>query len=85
MTTYCKGLKNRINRISGQINGIEKMFDTNRDAIDIVQQISAVRSALSQLAVEVLKEESNECLSQSSKEQKIKKFEILVKNFFKMN
>ena len=36
----------RLNRISGQIDGIKKMIEEERYCLDIVNQIKAVRSAL---------------------------------------
>lgn len=49
-----KKIKSRINRISGQVNGISKMIDDDRYCVDILNQISAVRSALDALGVELL-------------------------------
>ena len=49
-----KKLKSRINRVSGQVNGISKMIDDDRYCVDILNQISAVRSALDALGVELL-------------------------------
>lgn len=49
-----KKIKSRVNRVSGQINGIGKMIDEDRYCIDILDQISAVRSALDALGVELL-------------------------------
>lgn len=80
----CLEINNQINRIKGQIAGIEKMIDNGRDAMDIIQQISAVRSALSRLGTEILKEESAECFREKSSDKKLKKFEKLVSNFFKL-
>ena len=87
MNDTCTEIKNQINRIEGQIKGIKGMIDEGRDSIEIVQQISAVKAALSRLAVEVLKDESKTCLNiqtPKSNEERIKKFEELVTNFFKM-
>lgn len=49
-----KKIKARINRISGQVNGISKMIDDERYCLEILDQISAVRSALDALGVELL-------------------------------
>lgn len=43
------GQKSRVNRIRGQIDGIERMIEERRYCVDIVQQIKAVRSALTGL------------------------------------
>jgi CsoR family transcriptional regulator, copper-sensing transcriptional repressor len=49
-----KKIKSRVNRVSGQVNGIGKMIDEDRYCIEILDQISAVRSALDALGVELL-------------------------------
>ena len=41
-----KSLKNRLNRISGQLAGIGRMLDDNRYCGDILTQVAAVESAL---------------------------------------
>jgi DNA-binding FrmR family transcriptional regulator len=41
-----KKIKSRVNRIAGQVNGIGRMIDEDRYCVDILSQISAVRSAL---------------------------------------
>lgn len=44
----------RIKRVVGQIGGIQKMIAEDRYCIDILNQISAVRSALDALGIELL-------------------------------
>ena len=47
-------LKQRINRIVGQLRGIEKMADNDRDCSEILQQISAVKKAIDSLTKELV-------------------------------
>ena len=49
-----KKIKSRVNRLSGQINGIGKMIDDDRYCLEILDQIAAARSALDALGVELL-------------------------------
>jgi DNA-binding FrmR family transcriptional regulator len=49
-----KKIKSRVNRISGQVNGIGKMVDDDRYCLEILDQISAARAALDALGVELL-------------------------------
>jgi DNA-binding FrmR family transcriptional regulator len=84
MKNKCDEIKAQFNRIRGQFNGIAKMIEADDDATKIAQQISAVRAALSTLAVEILKEESKDCFDNKNKEDNLKKFEELVSTFFKM-
>lgn len=83
-STDCAEIKKQFNRIQGQTNAIGKMIDEGRDYVDIVQQISAARNALSALGIELLKDESNKCFDKSKNEDKLKKFEELVTKFFKL-
>ena len=47
-------LSKRINRIIGQLKGIQKMSESGRDCNDIIQQVSAVKKAIDGLTEEVL-------------------------------
>jgi DNA-binding FrmR family transcriptional regulator len=85
----CGDINAQLNRVKGQIEGIERMLQEERDELEIVQQVSAARSGLSRLAVEILKEESKECFEEKkgekkNSEERIQKFEELVRNFFKV-
>ena len=52
----------RLNRIEGQVRGLAKMVDEDRYCIDIVTQISAVRSALRRAEEEILKDHVAHCV-----------------------
>lgn len=41
-----KALKTRLNKIEGQVRGINKMIDDDRYCVDILIQVSSVQSAL---------------------------------------
>ncbi|MEE6450234.1 metal-sensitive transcriptional regulator [Gottfriedia acidiceleris] len=43
---YDDPVKNRIKRIEGQIRGILKMIEEDKDCKDVITQLSAVKSAL---------------------------------------
>lgn len=85
MDLNCTEINTRIKKIRGQLEGVEKMIAQQRDSVDIVTQISAIRSALSSLASEILKIESSNCFKQKSKKEKIESFNELVESFFKIN
>jgi len=57
-----KKIKSRVNRISGQVAGIQRMVDEDRYCVDILNQISAVRSALDALGVELLTQHLEGCV-----------------------
>lgn len=56
-----KNLRNRLNRISGQVKGISKMLG-EREYTDILNQILAARNALNQVALMILKNYTKECV-----------------------
>ncbi|WP_408009011.1 metal-sensitive transcriptional regulator [Pseudalkalibacillus sp. A8] len=43
---YTDQMKNRVKRIEGQVRGVLKMMEDEKDCKDIVTQMSAIRSAL---------------------------------------
>ena len=44
----------RINRLIGQLKGIQRMIETERDCSEVLQQISAVKKAIDGLSKEIL-------------------------------
>lgn len=62
-----KQLKTRINKITGQLNGIGKMLDENRYCGDILIQVAAVESALQAFGQIVLKEHMETCMAEEIK------------------
>ena len=57
-----KQLRNRLNRITGQLNGIGKMLDENRYCGDILIQLAAVEKALQALGYIILQEHMQSCM-----------------------
>ena len=55
-------LKNRVNRMVGQLNGIGRMLDENRYCGDILIQIAAVEKALQNLGYVILQDHMNTCV-----------------------
>ncbi|MGN1119143.1 MAG: metal-sensing transcriptional repressor, partial [Oscillospiraceae bacterium] len=51
-----KSLMNRLNRISGQINGIKGMLERDAYCVDILTQTAAVNAALNAFSRELLSE-----------------------------
>ncbi len=46
--------KQRVNRMIGQLKGIERMIEAERDCAEILQQITAVKKAIDGLSKEIL-------------------------------
>jgi len=70
-------LMKRLNRASGQISGIGKMIEDDRYCIDILTQISAVRSALDKVALELVSDHANHCMVEAEPELRSEKAEEL--------
>jgi DNA-binding FrmR family transcriptional regulator len=47
-------LQARVKRIAGQVGGVQRMIEEDRYCVDILNQISAIRSALDALGVQLL-------------------------------
>lgn len=73
-----KEINNRLNRIEGQIVGISKMVQAgDKDALSIIQQIMALKSALEKVGVLILMNEIKNGGGDDSKQEKI--FDYLIK------
>ncbi len=59
-----KNLQTRLNRIIGQLSGIQKMLDENRYCGEILNQIAASESALQQVGYIILKTHMETCVSE---------------------
>ena len=58
-----KRLMNRLNRISGQVNGIKNMLENNAYCTDILIQVAAVNAALNSFNKELLAEHIRTCVA----------------------
>ncbi len=56
----------RLNRIAGQVAGIDRMVAEDRYCVDILNQISAVRAALDAVGVELLTDHIENCVAGKS-------------------
>ena len=54
--------KRRLSRISGQVNGIQKMIEEERYCVDVLTQVSALRAALDQLGLVLLTHHLEDCV-----------------------
>lgn len=57
-----KALTTRINRVSGQVAGIQRMIAEDRYCVDILNQIAAARSALDSLGIVLLTGHLESCV-----------------------
>lgn len=57
-------LRNRLNRMVGQLNGISRMLDENRYCGDILIQIAAVEKALQNFGYIILRDHMGTCVAE---------------------
>lgn len=55
-------IRARMNRIAGQVAGIQRMIDEDKYCMDILSQIAAVRSALDAVGTQVLTDHLESCV-----------------------
>ena len=60
----------RMRRIEGQAKGIEKMIEEDRYCIDIVQQLSALSSAADEVALIILQNHIEGCVTDAIRKQR---------------
>jgi DNA-binding FrmR family transcriptional regulator len=57
-----KDLVNRLRRAEGQMRGVQRMIEDERDCEAILQQMTAVRSALHTASLALARAYANQCL-----------------------
>ena len=63
-------LMTRMRRVEGQAKGIEKMIEEDRYCIDIVQQLNALSSAADEVALIILQNHIEGCVTDAIREQR---------------
>lgn len=80
-----KALHNRLNRIAGQINAINRMIDDGTSCEEILVQINAAKSALHKTGQLVLESHLRCCvcdgIQNGNAEETIKKFAKAIERF----
>ncbi len=79
---------NRLRRIEGQVRGIASMVEEDRYCMDILTQMQAVKSALSKVEDQILKDHAACCvaeaISSGDEFERKEKFDELVELFGKV-
>ena len=55
----------RLHRIEGQVRGIEKMVEDDRYCIDVLTQVNAARAALEGVALQLLADHTEHCVTEA--------------------
>lgn len=64
-----KKLIGRINRIEGQVKGIRKMVEDDRDCMEVLKQIAAAVGAMRSLGMVLLEDHLKGCVSRAIREE----------------
>jgi DNA-binding FrmR family transcriptional regulator len=57
-----KILKARLSKLEGQVRGVQSMLDDNRDCVEIIQQLSSIKSAVQSASAYFLREYTTDCV-----------------------
>lgn len=60
-----KALQQRLRRIEGQVRGVQKMIEEDRDCREIAQQLQAIRSAVKSTNQDLIHTYLKECVPQN--------------------
>jgi len=75
----------RLKRIEGQVKGIQKMVEEDKNCIDILTQVAAVRAAINRVGAIILEHHSKTCIEdaimKNDKEQGLKELIDTVQKF----
>lgn len=76
-----KLIKNRLNRIEGQVKGIIKMVDEDRYCNDVLIQLAALDSSIKSLSNLILERHLYNCISEDLEKGKLETFDEIVSLF----
>ncbi len=63
-------LVNRINRIEGQVGGLRRMVEDDRDCFDVLKQVAATAGAMRSLGAVILESHLRGCVSEAMSAKK---------------
>ena len=78
-------LKNRLNKIEGQVRGINKMIDEDRYCDEILIQISAINNSLKSLGNIILKNHLSTCVVNNIKDNNLEIIDEVMNLINKLN
>ena len=80
-----KLITNRLNRISGQINGINKMIENDTYCNDILIQLKAVESSVQSLSNHILENHLYNCVTRDLENGELDTIDELISLFKRFN
>ncbi|HKT82585.1 MAG TPA: metal-sensitive transcriptional regulator [Solirubrobacterales bacterium] len=60
-----RSIESRLRRVEGQVRGIQRMVAEDRYCIDVLTQVNAARAALESVALQLLADHTEHCLTEA--------------------
>jgi CsoR family transcriptional regulator, copper-sensing transcriptional repressor len=60
-----KALLKRLARVEGQVRGVARMVEEDRYCIDVLDQVSAITSAMQKVAMSLVREHMDHCVAEA--------------------
>lgn len=64
-TAHKQQVQRRLRRVEGQVRGLQKMVEDDRYCIDVLTQVGAVKAALDGVALQLLSDHTEHCVSEA--------------------
>ncbi|MUN74787.1 metal-sensitive transcriptional regulator [Enterococcus casseliflavus] len=76
MTACNKDILNRLKRTEGQLRGIQKMIEDEKECVDVITQLSAVSSSINRIMGIIVAENLKNCLENPDSDTETQKQKI---------
>ncbi|EOL41951.1 hypothetical protein RV11_GL001713 [Enterococcus phoeniculicola] len=84
-TSQKKQVINRLKRTEGQIRGVQKMIEEEKECMDVITQLSAIRSSIDRVMGMIVAENLKDCFESPEKDpqEQSKKLEQAIQMIIK--
>jgi len=77
-------IKHRLSRLEGQLRGVQKMIDEERDCKAIVQQLIAIRAGVHAASIKFMQDVASDCLLNPEQDENPESQKALVTDLIQM-
>lgn len=63
---YTPEMKNRLKRVEGQVRGVHKMMEEEKECKDVISQLSAARSAIDRAIAFIVAQNLEQCVREQN-------------------
>lgn len=79
-----ENIKHRLSRIEGQLRGVQKMIDADRDCREILQQLIAIRAGVQSASLSFMQDVARDCLLNADNQVEPQAQQDLMNDLIKM-